>query len=527
MYYEEKYAPEQILTYLRKSRSDDPYLSVEEVLQKHEAILAEWASRNLDSPVPECNVYREVVSGETIEGRPEVQKLLQRIEDPRIKAVLVVEVQRLSRGDLEDCGRIIKLFRFTNTKVITPMKTYDLTDEYDRDAFERELKRGHDYLEYYKKIQTRGKQLSVKEGNYIGSVPPYGYEKIFIIEGKKKVPTLQIKEPEAEIVRLVFDMYANQGIGLVNIANKLNEMRIRPPKGEYWTYSTLLKMIDNVHYMGKIAWNRRKHVSVVKDQEIHTMRPLNKEHFIFDGKHEPIVSEALFQRAQELRNASSRMSYKERPLVNPLASLLYCECGSVMQLRTYKQASGNRSAPRFNCRNQTNCNNGSVLYSELIEHLCSALEQQIENFRICMNSQGSAARSRQEQTRTLLARRLQELEQKELSLWDKYSEDGMPKEIFEKLKDKVTSEREEVTASLKKLDENPVIDYSERIITFSKALEMLRDDSVPIEMKNLFLKTCIDRITFSRERSKREHGNIVNVKGWSSPAFILDISLKI
>ena len=63
MYYEEKYEPEQILIYLRKSRSDDPLLSLEEVLQKHEAILMDWASRNLDSPIPESNIYREVVSG--------------------------------------------------------------------------------------------------------------------------------------------------------------------------------------------------------------------------------------------------------------------------------------------------------------------------------------------------------------------------------------------------------------------------------------------------------------------------------
>ena len=527
MYYEEKYQPEQILTYLRKSRSDDPYLSVEEVLQKHEAILADWAERNLDAPVPECNIYREVVSGETIEGRPEVQKLLQRIEDPRIKAVLVVEVQRLSRGDLEDCGRIIKLFRFTNTKVITPMKTYDLADEYDRDAFERELKRGNDYLEYYKKIQTRGKQQSVRSGNYIGSVPPYGYEKIFITEGKKKVPTLQVRESEAEVVRLIFDMYGNQGIGLVNIANKLNEMKVRPPKGEYWTYHTLIGMIQNVHYIGKIKWNQRKQVSVVKDQEVITTRPKNREYLIFDGKHEAIVEESLFHRVQELREKSSRISYRERPLVNPLASLLYCKCGNALQLRTYKQTSGKYSAPRFTCRNQTNCNSGSVLYSELIDELCNALEEQIENFRICMNSGETAARKRQEQTQALLVKRLRELEQKELSLWDKYTEDGMPKEIFEKLKDKVASEKEEVALSLKKLEEHPAIDYSERIITFTRALEMLRDDTVSIEIKNLFLKNCIDRITYSRERPKREHGGIVTVKGWASPAFILDISLRI
>jgi len=122
----EKFLSDEILVYLRKSQSDDPSLTVEEVLERHESIIRDWIDRNLDAPIPEENWYREVVSGETIAGRPEVQKILRRMESPKIKAVLCVEVQRISRGDLEDCGRIIKLFRFTHTKFITPYKTYDL-----------------------------------------------------------------------------------------------------------------------------------------------------------------------------------------------------------------------------------------------------------------------------------------------------------------------------------------------------------------------------------------------------------------
>ena len=164
--------PEQILVYLRKSRADDPNLTVEEVLARHETILNEWISRNLSGDVPQENRFREVVSGETISDRPEIQKILKIMESPYVKAILTVEVQRLSRGDLEDAGRLIKLLRYTNTLVITPQKTYDLCDEYDRDAFERELKRGNEFLEYQKKIMGRGRLLSVSQGNYIGSVPP-------------------------------------------------------------------------------------------------------------------------------------------------------------------------------------------------------------------------------------------------------------------------------------------------------------------------------------------------------------------
>lgn len=96
--------PDEIVQYLRKSRTDDPCLSVEEVLSRHETILREWTERNLSGAIPEEHIFREVVSGETIKDRPEFLRLLRLIESSDIKAILVVEVQRLSRGDLEDAG---------------------------------------------------------------------------------------------------------------------------------------------------------------------------------------------------------------------------------------------------------------------------------------------------------------------------------------------------------------------------------------------------------------------------------------
>jgi DNA invertase Pin-like site-specific DNA recombinase len=171
------FQPDEILEYLRKSRSDDPTLSVEEVLAKHESLLRDWQERNLDANIPEGNVYREVVSGETINSRPEFKKLLKRIESPKIKAVLVVECARLGRPDLEEIGKLSKLFRYTETIIITPQRMFDLRDEYDREQFERELMRGNDYLEYTKKILTRGKELSLRAGWYINAVTPYGYER--------------------------------------------------------------------------------------------------------------------------------------------------------------------------------------------------------------------------------------------------------------------------------------------------------------------------------------------------------------
>jgi len=526
MYCAENYAPEEILVYLRKSRSDDPSLTVEEVLQKHESILREWMTRNLPSPVPEENIYREIESGETLDGRPEVLKVLKRIESPRIRAILVVEVQRLSRGDLEDCGRVMKILRYTGTKVITPTKTYDLADEYDREIFERELKRGNDFLEYYKKIQARGKSVSVASGNFIGSIPPYGYEKTTIREGHKKHPTLKIKESEAEIVRYIFEQYGLHGIGLVDIATSLDKMNVPAPNGSYWTYHTLKDMIENEHYIGLIPWGKRKHVPVIMNQEVVVTRPKQQTYQLFQGKHPPIIDKSLWDMVQKRRQNSARPNYNDRPLTNPFASILYCRCGSVLQLRTYKQTSGHYSSPRYVCRSQTHCNSGSILASELTEEICRSMEAQIEDFQLSM-SDGKEKKKLQEKSLSILTKRLKELEQKEISLWDKYSEEGMPKEIFDRLKDKVLREKEEVSQSIRTLSENAVVDYSERIITFKHALEIFHDDAVSIEAKNRFLSQCIERITYYRERPQRTGSKLVNINGWDSPPFELDIKFRI
>ena len=108
------------IMYLRKSRADDPNESIDEVLAKHERILQNYALLNYKSKIPEENIYREVVSGETIDDCPEINHVFERIQDKECRGVLVVDPQRLSRGDLIDCGTILRLFKYTNTLIVTP-----------------------------------------------------------------------------------------------------------------------------------------------------------------------------------------------------------------------------------------------------------------------------------------------------------------------------------------------------------------------------------------------------------------------
>lgn len=510
--YAELFKPEEVIDYLRKSRTDDPTLTVEEVLEKHEAMLDEWAEKNIGGKVPPQNKFYEVVSGETIKERPEFQKVLKLIEAPRYKAIKCYDVSRLSRGDLEDAGRLMKLLRFSNTFVITtnPQKVYDLRDEYDRDLFERELKRGNEYLEYFKKISNNGRLLSVSQGNYIGSVPPYGYDKTTIMDGKRKCPTLKINPEQADVVRMIFDMYVNQDMGRTNICHRLDNLGIKAPKGERWSPAALKDMLANVHYIGKVKWNWRKTVTIVEDGKIIKTNPKSKvgEYLVYDGKHDAIISDDLFYAAQEKQGRNHRAKAKTK-IRNPLAGLLWCQCGRAMSLRTYMKDGKERSAPRLLCDDQTHCKTASCLYDEMIDRVCAILEQCIEDFEIRIkNDEGDSAKLHSRLVKNL-EKKMQELQAKELSQWEAQSHPDpaqrMPAEIFKQLNEKLLKEKAEVQQALCKAYETmpDPVDYKEKIVKFKMALDALHDPNADAQKKNRLLKACIERIDYSREKPQR------------------------
>ena len=492
--------PEECLEYLRKSRSDDPLLTVEEVLANHELELNEYAERTMGGRVPEENVYREVASSETIDDRPEMVKLLKAIENPRIKAVLVREPQRLSRGDLEDAGRIIKLFRYTNTLVVTPHRTFDLRDDMDRDYFERELKRGNEYLEYAKKIMSNGKETAVKKGNFIATFPPYGYRKIHYKVDKEKCSTLEIVETQADVVRMIFELYVYKDMGFGEIANHLNDLGFKPQKTELWKKGTIKDMISNEVYLGKVRWKYRKTIKSIEDQQIKKSRPRHDvtDYLLFDGKHPAIISQELFDLAQAKRGKNVPIR-KNMSIVNPFAGILCCaKCGKTIKYR----AENGKYKPRLECVEMKYCKNGSARYYEVLNSVCKALEGCIEDFEAKLDNNNLDEKERHKQLIMTLEKRMRELNEKEARQWEKYTEEDMPKHIFDQLNEKVLREKEEVKNALcSAYDSMPEpVDYEEKIITFKNVLEALKSDDVSAELKNKYLRKIIEKITYEREK---------------------------
>lgn len=497
--------PEEVIMYLRKSRTDDPALTVSETVAKHEQMLDDFSIRTWGATIPEHNRFREIVSGETIAARPEVQKVLRLIEQDRYKAIIIVEPQRLSRGDLEDIGRLSKLLRYTHTIVITLQYSYDLTDERDRDYFERELKRGNEFLEYSKRIMHNGLRLCVENGYYMGSKPPYGYKLLSFKENKRTVHTLEILPDEAEAVRMIFDMYA-AGKGAATICQVLNDTGVPTRSADIWRPPVIYRILDNPHYIGLIRYNFRKSEIVVSEGEIKKRRSQNQSPDLFPGRHEPIISRDLWDTVQIMRKTRHLPPVRSHlDIQNPLAGLVYCECGSIM----VKAAQTKGRGIRMHCKDQCRCKNAGCTIDILLNMIAETLRAELDDIKA--NSSDDKNHEYINSKIKLLESRIESLKAKNDALWEKYVEDAMPKDTFSRL---LAKNEAEYTESMEQLSQArsqaDSISFSENAeVSLYATLDAISGD-YPVKELNAFLKAVIKRITYIRKRRYRdESGNLI------------------
>lgn len=313
--------------YLRKSRAD---MEAEargegETLARHEKTLLEL-SRKMELSV--TDIYREIVSGETIDARPEVRRLLSAVESREYDGVIVMDADRLARGDTVDQGIISRAFKLSGTKIITPRKVYDPNSEFDEEYFEFELFMARrEYKIINRRIQ-RGRIASVNEGRFVGSTPPYGYDKVKIENGKGY--TLK-PNSEADTVRYIFERYI-AGSGASVIANCLDDMGVPTRSGKPWSKATITDMLKNPVYMGKIRWSYRKDIKQSVNGQIVKVRKNSGDCILVEGLHDAIVSSDDFETVQRKLSENKKKPVKASTVLqNPFTGLMYCgKCGSKM-----------------------------------------------------------------------------------------------------------------------------------------------------------------------------------------------------
>lgn len=315
--------------YLRKSRAD---LEAEargegETLARHRKTLLEMAAvRGLHIG----EIYEEIVSGDTIQARPQMQRLLHDLEEGKWSGVLVMDVDRLGRGDSIDQGTILKTFKYAGAKIITVYKEYNPNNEIDEEFFEFNQQIARSEYRRIKRRMWAGRIASVRDGQYMSPKPPFGYERIKLKE--KKAWTLTPVPDQAEAVKLIYHLFIHgedgERIGMDRIAHKISAMGFRTYSGKEFARSEIRTILSNPVYIGKVRWNQRMSKKSMKNgQEIIT-RPRSDQYFEAEGLHPPIIEREVWEAAQARLAQNPPHKVSDSKLINPFAGLMVCAiCG--------------------------------------------------------------------------------------------------------------------------------------------------------------------------------------------------------
>ncbi len=242
------------------------------------------------------------ISGETIEARPAMMRLLRDAGGGEFEKCVVIEMERLSRStDMLDWLIIKKTFRENGITIVTPGQEFDLADE--EDDFLSDLFGALSKREKQKIVRRmkRGKVEAARSGQWVPVVSvPFGYD----YDGEAK--RLRINEEEAEIIQQMYEWYAEGGNGFAKIAQRLSAMGVHTRRsGTKWSSPTVDQMLRNRAYVGE---GRFGDVTV---------------------RVPPIVTEELYARAQTQRSVNLKRSRRNSKYVYLLTGLLTCaECDS-------------------------------------------------------------------------------------------------------------------------------------------------------------------------------------------------------
>ncbi len=312
------------------------------------ATLIEYAQKNGYSVPPEWVFQDEGYSG-AILVRPGLEALRDLAAEGQIAAVLVYSPDRLSRKyayqvllseELSRCG--VELIFLKAPAGATPedqllVQFQGMIAEYERAQIAERCRRGK-------------KHMAQQGGVNVLSGAPYGYR--YVKKSDASAAFYEVIEPEARVVRTVFEIYTQQGLSINAIARLLNERQIatRTGKGR-WERSTVWGMLRNPAYRGAACYGKTE-----QRPRQRVTRPLRQRKALPSrdvGGHErpradwievsvpALVSEEMFALAQEQLEQNKRHSPRRTVEPTLLQGMLVCErCGYALyraSTRTSKQ----------------------------------------------------------------------------------------------------------------------------------------------------------------------------------------------
>lgn len=483
--------------YLRKSRADAEAEArgEGETLARHQTILLDLAKRK---KLEIGAIYKELVSGETIAARPEVRRLLEEVSAGKWEGVICMEVERLARGDTIDQGIVAQAFKCSNTLIVTPSKTYDPSNEYDEEYFEFNLFMSRREYKTIRRRMTAGRIASVREGNYIGSVAPYGYRKIQLPD---RSFSLEPEPQEAEIVKLIFELYLDSHMGAGKIATYLNSIGAAPRKALSWEASSVRPILSNPVYCGYVRWNTRPVIKVYSNGKYINTRPRSAGGEIHKGKHEPIISEEMWDRAKDImQSRKQRQNPFDKPLQSKFAKLMFCGlCGRAMVRRPYK----NKPAMYMCVNKSCGCMaSDEDVITELVLHSITAHLDDIEN-TINGNVKPNSADNKAEAARKTLTNEIEKLNRQKNKLYDLFEREVYTEEMFAERFADITKRIADRQSALDKLPkEKEEADIYEYCMKVRSVLDSYSKDNYAEENNALFSR-IIRKIGYTKTEGGR------------------------
>ena len=487
--------------YLRKSRKDMELeaLGQGETLARHEKALRDLADR---LGICVSQVYREVVSGDTIAERPQVRKLLEDVNNGLWDGVLVMDVDRLGRGDSIDQGVIMQSFLYANVLIVTPDKTYDPSDDSDAEFFEIKLFFSRREYSAIKKRMQRGRLASASEGCYMGSRPVYGYERYKL--PKRKGWSLRIVPEKAAVVRAIFEWYAygmdGEPVGAAAISARLTQMGLRTELGAKFEPSYIRYVLQNPVYIGKVRWNQRVTTYRIQDGKRVKSRERCADALLVDGLHEPIIDLDLWDTVQGMFRRREKTSHNVAgKIVNPLSGLIVCsQCGRAMQLK----GDGQRGYGIINCTTQ-GCPTCGTRFDAVETAVLDALRTWMEEYRASLASPPSSAQSDQEavaMTRKQLEDQRATLTRQMDSLFDLLEQGVYTPALYRQRRDDLTARLTAVDIQISDLPTAPSEDARAELASRIRHVLDAYASAPDAASKNLLLKDVVDHLVYSKNQ---------------------------
>ena len=485
------------LMYLRKSRMDTDFddVSVEETLNRHRHILEAFCKERRLNVV---ETLEEVVSGESLSARPKMLHLLDLVNTGMYAGVVCIDIERLSRGSSLESGYIMQVLQTNSCKIITPSKTYDLQNESDEQFTDMKFMFSRYELKTITKRLVRGRNQSASEGKFLGSMAPYGY-RAYKLPGTKG-NSLQIEPNEAEIVRMIFDMYGRQGIGYNTIAYQLNQMHI-PSRTGTWGQTSITNILNNEVYLGKIRWRHEPTKRIVKDGMLVKKRVKSHDYELYQGLHEPIITQEQWDSVKTVQNSRNHASvHKDKRLMNPFASILFCEkCGAVLKRNV--PGKSQHTSPWYRCPTR-GCNCRTMKCDFVEEAVVNAMREWLSEYTIKVDTEQPPQADPTETALNLIQQQLLELQSQQDKICE-YLEKGVyTVEMFSKRNDTLTREMQKLQKAEADLQKKQATKNGEKeavkelIPTTQRIL-----DSYPhlsIAEKNSLWKIVLEKITAYR-----------------------------